>query len=189
MNADEAMQKLREGNERFVKNMRKDVDFERRRRELLAGQQPWATVLGCADSRIVANFIFDTDLGEIFTVKNAGNLADDDITLGSLEYGCEHLHTPLLVVLGHQGCGAVAATCKTKGKSEEGHIKNIVNSIAPSAQKNNFDVDKCIKCNVLETVKAIPKKSKMIAKLQEEGKLKIVGAYYSMETGRVEFLH
>ncbi|PIT84902.1 carbonic anhydrase [Candidatus Micrarchaeota archaeon CG10_big_fil_rev_8_21_14_0_10_45_29] len=187
MNSDESLKKLKEGNGRFVKNSPSKKDYTARRMELISGQHPFVTVLACADSRIIANYIFDANLGEIFTVKNAGNLADDDITLGSLEYGAAHLHTPLLVVMGHEGCGAVGATCGCKGKSDEGHISSIVKAIAPTAEKDSYDVTKCIVDNVKETVKAIPKKSRIIKRIMDEKKLKIVGAYYSMSTGKVEF--
>ncbi|MFH1306713.1 MAG: carbonic anhydrase [Candidatus Micrarchaeota archaeon] len=187
MNAEEALKKLKEGNERFANNKPGAKNFTARRKELLEGQKPWVTVLCCSDSRIIANYIFDVNLGEMFTVKNAGNLANDDITLGTLEYGVAHLHTPLLVVLGHEGCGAVKATCTCKGKSDEGHIKAIVKTIAPTAEKDEFDVHKCIIDNVKETVKEIPKKSGIIEQLASEGKVKLIGAYYSMTTGKVEF--
>lgn len=188
MNADEAIKMLKEGNERFVKNIRKNRDFDKRRAELLAGQKPFVTILGCSDSRIVANFIFDTDMGELFLVKNAGNIANDAITLGSLEYGVCHLHTPVLLVLGHEGCGAVNATCKCRGQSEEGNIKEIVNAIAPIAKKDNFEVDRCIRDSLVETARLIPQKSKIIGELVKEGKARVMGAYYSMTTGKVEFL-
>lgn len=188
MNSDEVMKKLMEGNERFVNNAPSKKDFTKRRTELIAGQKPWVTVLTCSDSRIIANYIFDADLGEIFIVKNAGNLANDDITLGTLEYGVEHLHTPLLVVMGHEGCGAVIATCACRGENCEGHIKDIVKTIAPIAKKDDFDVLKSIKDSVKQTVEDLPKKSEIIKKLVDEGKLKIVGAYFSMTTGKVEFI-
>ena len=128
------------------------------------------------------------NLGEIFTVKNAGNLANDNITLGTIEYGVVHLHTPLLVVMGHEGCGAIAATCACRGKSDEGNIKEIVKTIAPVARKDDFDMCRCIIDSVKQTVEDIPKKSEAVRKLVDGGKLKIVGAYYSLTTGKVEFI-
>lgn len=187
MDAKEAIERLKEGNMRFVNNWTSNKDFEAQRKALLEGQTPFATVLTCSDSRVVANYIFDTGLGEIFIVKNAGNVADDDITLGTIEYGVEHLHTPILLVLSHEFCGAVTATCQCKGKSDEGHIKDIVAAIAPTAEKDGFDVDKCIRDNMHETIKSLPQKSEIIKRLVDEGKLRIIGGYYSLTTGEVEF--
>ena len=188
MDSQQALDKLKEGNMRFVKNCSSNKDFESQRKALLNGQTPYATVLTCSDSRVVANYIFDTGLGELFIVKNAGNVVNDDITIGTIEYGVEHLHTPLLVVLGHEFCGAVTATCKCKAKSDEGHIKYIVNALAPIAQKSNYDINKCTTDNVRYIVENLPNKSEFIKKLVDNKKLKIIGAYYSLTTGKVEFL-
>jgi carbonic anhydrase len=188
MDAVQALAKLKEGNERFVKNWTSNKDFEAQRKAIINGQTPYATVLTCSDSRVVANYIFDTGLGDLFIVKNAGNVANDDITIGTIEYGVEHLHTPILMVLGHEFCGAITATCNCKGKSEEGHIKYIVNTLAPIAQRDNYEINKCIMDNIFQTVQDLPKKSDIIKKLVDEKKLKIVGAYYSLTTGKVDFL-
>jgi carbonic anhydrase len=187
MDAKEAIEKLKQGNMRFVNNWTSNKDFKAQREALLKGQTPFATVLTCSDSRVVANYIFDTGLGDIFIVKNAGNVANDDITLGTIEYGVEHLHTPVLIVLSHEFCGAVTATCQCRGKNDEGHIKNIVAAIAPIAEKDGYDVDKSIKDNMNETIRTLPQKSEIIKKLVDGGRLSIVGAYYSLTTGKVEF--
>ena len=187
MDANEALNRLKEGNGRFVLGKPSQKDFTVMRAQFLSGQHPFVTVLSCSDSRIVPEYIFDAGLGEIFTVINAGNIASDFVSLGSIEYGVGHLHTPLLVVMSHENCGAIAATCACKGASEEGHIKDIVKAIGPIAKKHDYDADKCVMNCMRETVKDFPQKSEIVKKLVDDGKLKIVAAYYSMTTGKVRF--
>ncbi|MFH0927377.1 MAG: carbonic anhydrase, partial [Candidatus Micrarchaeota archaeon] len=171
MDANEALKKLKEGNERFVQGKPSQKDYAKRRAQLLSGQHPYATVLSCSDSRVVPEYIFDADMGEIFIIRNAGDLANDPITLGSIEYGVEHTHTPLLVVMAHQFCGAVAATCACKGISDEGHIKDIVESINSVAKKHEYNPEKCVIECTKETAKSLPEKSAVVKNLVDAGKL------------------
>src|SRR3989338_7721795 len=113
MDSNEALGKLREGNSRFVNGKMRGREVQKRREELVAGQHPYATIVSCSDSRVVPEYIFDADMGEIFIIRTAGNIVGR-VSLGSVEYGCAHLHTPILVVLGHEGCVAVKATCECK---------------------------------------------------------------------------
>jgi carbonic anhydrase len=179
------LERLMEGNKRFVEGKMSGKNLVARRSELVAGQKPFAIVLTCSDSRIVPEYIFDVTLGDIFVVRTAGNIADA-IAIGSIEYAAEHLNAPLLVVLGHEKCGAIAATCA--GGHAEGNIASIVAEIAPAASAQKNDAAKTVYENVRCVMKKIREKSKTVAHLEHEGKLRIVGAFYSMTTGKVEAL-
>lgn len=187
MDASQSLARLNEGNTRFVSGGSKKYDLAARRLELVAGQHPFATILSCSDSRVVPEYIFDAQAGELFVVRTAGNVAGA-IDLGSIEYGCEHLHTPLLVVMGHSGCGAVKATCDCRGKGGEGHIADIVKAVNVAASKKNYSPAESVVCNVQCSIENIRKSSHIVSHLEKEGRLKIVGALYSLETGKVEFL-
>ncbi len=190
---DDSISKLLDGNKRFMtgEHAKKDIG-ESRRQELTKGQHPFAIVLSCADSRVPTELIFDQGLGDIFVVRVAGNVVEPT-TLGSIEYGAEHLNAPLLVILGHEKCGAVKATLEAKGKPE-GNIGAILKKIMPAvntakkANKGTEDtLDLAIKENVKNTYKEVMK-SKIISELVHEGKLKIVGAEYYLGTGKVEII-
>ncbi len=187
MDMTQLLQKLKEGNARYGSGKLSSKDLPARRAELANGQKPWCVVLTCSDSRVVPEFIFDTSLGELFTIRTAGNIADP-IALGSIEYGAEHLHSPLLLVMGHEGCGAVGATCDCKGNGGEGHIAAIVKAITPAAQKVGFDKPKAVEENVRAEMARLPRESKILAHLLHEKKLSIAGAVYSLTTGHVRFL-
>lgn len=187
MDAAEVMKNLADGNARYVAGTPSGKDMGKRRLELLEGQHPHTTILSCSDSRVVPEYIFDAGLGDIFTVITAGNVADE-VALGSIEYGCNHLHTPLLVVMGHERCGAVKATCDCKGECNEGNITAIVDEVKMAAAKKGWDVPQSILENIACSIANIREKSPMVAQLEKEGKVKVVGAYYSMQTGIVEFL-
>lgn len=191
---DEAVQKLMDGNKRFVssKLMKKDLG-DTKRKELLKGQKPFATIITCSDSRVPPELIFDQGLGDIFIIRVAGNVVDP-IELGSIEYGVEHLHTPLLFLLGHEKCGAVTATIEAKGEPE-GNIGAIVKKIMPAAEKakkkggtKDEVLETAIKENVKNVYKDIMKKSSIVSHLVKEGKLKIVGGEYMLSTGKVEMI-
>lgn len=187
MDANQSLQALREGNARYVSGRGRKYDMAARRAELVAGQHPFVSVLTCSDSRVVPEFIFDVMPGDMFTIITAGNVADH-IGLGSIEYGCKHLHTPLLVVMGHSGCGAVKATCDCRGVCDEGHIKHIVEVVNEAASKREYELDKSIIHNVECEIARIRKKSQIVRTLEGEKKLVVVGAFYSLETGKVEFI-
>ena len=190
---DDSLNKLLDGNKRFVSGepAKKDTG-DSRRQELTKGQHPFAIVLSCADSRVPPELVFDQGLGDIFIIRVAGNVVEPT-TLGSIEYGAEHLHSPLLVILGHEQCGAVKATLEAKGKPE-GNIGAILKKIMPAvntakkAKKGPEDtLDLAIKENVKNTYKQVMK-SKIISELVHEGKLKILGAEYYLGTGKVEII-
>ena len=190
---EDSLSKLQDGNRRFTscEPAQKDV-CDNRRQELTKGQHPFATVLSCSDSRVSPEILFDEGLGDVFIVRDAGNIVDPT-TLGSIEYGAEHLHTPLLVILGHESCGAVQAALDAKGKPE-GNIGAIIKKIMPAvktAKKAKKSRDETLNLAVQENVKNTYKdimKSKIIRELVHEGKLKIVAAEYYLGTGKVELI-
>ncbi len=219
LSPDDVLEMLKAGNARFVEqNLRSTCDctgeectacIDREWREenncnlttpeqlacLKAGQHPIATIISCSDSRIIPETIFDVGMEDIFVIRVAGNTIDK-VALGSIEYGVAHAHTPLLVVLGHQHCGAVTATVNSivEGEKPEGFIRFIVLRILrPALQAirelgwptNEEDkekvIDKAIENNVRYVMKMIQKKSKVVRELVKEGKLKVVGAVVYME--------
>lgn len=184
--------RLFEGNKVFVGGKPSPEDFSlERRMELAKGQHPLATVLTCSDSRVVPEFIFDKGLGDIFVVRVAGNVVEPT-TLGSIEYAVEHLHTPLLVIMGHSQCGAVKATLETNGKPE-GNIGAILKKIMPAvktakrAHKGPDEtLDIAVHENIRNTYNDIMKNSKIIRHLVDEGKLQVMGAEYYLASGKAE---
>ena len=187
--ADSALAELKAGNAHHVAHRYTHPhETADRQRELASGQHPHAQVLSCADSRVPPEVVFDQGLGDLFVVRVAGNVASDS-ELGSLEYGALHLHVPLLVVLGHQHCGAVTAA--VEGGEAEGHIPALVTLIRPAVEAtkgmSGDPVDNAVKANVEMTVKKL-RASPVFAALIGEGKLKIVGAVYSLDTGKVTWL-
>ncbi|MEM4165884.1 MAG: carbonic anhydrase [Candidatus Bilamarchaeaceae archaeon] len=182
MNVDEALNKLLEGN-KVYRNGKVCFDVGAAREASKQGQKPFATIVSCSDSRVVPEFIFNRNLGEIFVIRTAGNVVDN-VCLGTIEYGVEHLHTPLLIILAHEKCGAVTAACG--GGHCEGHIKDIVDEIKKHTNQN--EVENASVENAKGVVNCIMKKSKIVKKLVDEGKLKIVVMKYYFEDGRVEIL-
>ncbi len=190
----EALQKLMDGNKRFVSGTLAKKDLSLKKREGLAkGQKPFATVVTCSDSRVPPELLFDQGLGDIFVIRVAGNVLDP-IALGSVEYAAEHLNCPLLIILGHSKCGAVKATLDAKGKAE-GNIGEIVKKIMPAvdaAKKKGGTQDEILEAAIKENVKNVykdaMKKSKIISHLVEEGKLTIVGGEYNISTGKVAMI-
>ncbi|MFH1222204.1 MAG: carbonic anhydrase [Candidatus Micrarchaeota archaeon] len=180
---EELVTKLLEGNKAY-RTGKVQFDVGAARDATKGGQKPFATIVSCSDSRVVPEFIFNCNLGEIFIVRTAGNVVDK-VCLGSIEYGTEHLHTPLLVVLGHEKCGAVTATCQ--GGHCEGHIKDVVAAVKEGV-KDNKDVESAVKDNVKAVAAAIQKKSSIVDHLVKKGELKIVGMKYYFEDGRVELV-
>lgn len=160
-----------------------------RRRQLVSGQHPHAEILSCSDSRVPPEIVFDQGLGDLFIVRVAGNVATDT-EIGSLEYGAEHLHIPLLVVLGHESCGAVTAA--VQGGPPEGHITTLVSLITPAVEKSRGmsgdPVANAVRMNVEMVVKQLRTSTPILSELVAHGKLKIVGAVYSIETGSVTWL-
>lgn len=185
MDANEALNGLKEGNARFAANKPSQKDFAAQRAAVVAGQKPYAIVLYCSDSRVPAEHIFDAGIGEIFGVRDAGNIADP-FALGSIEYAAGHLHTPLLVVLGHTNCGAVTAACASD--HAEGNVDAVVQEIQPAVQAAGKDAARAVGENLRCVLAKIRANSEIASHLEKEGKLKIVGAIYSLETGAVSFL-
>lgn len=184
--ADNALQKLKDGNDRFVNDKSELINVTKERREqLMDGQNPYAVVVSCSDSRVTPNIVFNAGLGEIFDIRLAGNVVDDD-ALGSIEYGVAHANAPLIVVMGHESCGAVTAAYNkyTKGTAVEGNIEEIVEEIEPSINKDKT-LDDAIHTNVTNVANEI-KNDQIIKKLIDSGKVKVVEAYYSLD-GKVEF--
>jgi carbonic anhydrase len=179
------MAKLLEGNARFVAGKQQPKDLTAQRKSLIDGQKPFAIVLTCSDSRVCPEHIFDAGLGEIFVVRTAGNIADS-VALGSLEYASEHLHAPLLVVMGHTSCGAVNAACAAD--HAPGNIDAVVKAIQGAAKAGGKDPAKAVPENVKCVLGAIRERSRIISHLEKEGKLKIAGAVYSLNDGKAEFL-
>ncbi len=187
-----AEQLLKEGNERFQSNniLPDDITINKRKDLVSNGQHPFAVVLTCSDSRVPPETLFDQGLGDIFVIRDAGNVIDP-VELGSIEYGVEHLGSPLVVVLGHDNCGAVKAA--VEGGEPEGNIKDIVEKIKPSLEKAKHsctDKDKlCEACeneNIKNSVAQI-ENDPIIKKLEKENKVKVVGAKYHLDTGVVSF--
>ncbi len=187
----QAAARLVEGNARFVsgraQHPRQTPD---RRREVANGQHPFAVILGCADSRTSPEVLFDQGLGDLFVVREAGNVVDDH-AIGSIEYGVAHLHAPLIVVLGHSRCGAVAAArdvLAAKGRAE-GHIESLVVAIRPAVEATvGEDVDATCKANIRNIVHTLRTSEPVLRHMAESGDIKVVGAYYDLDTGEVAFL-
>ncbi len=197
VSADQALQKLLDGNKRYVESKMSAPDRSdaSAREKLAQGQQPYAIILSCSDSRVPPEIIFDQALGEIFVIRVAGNVADP-IVLGSIEYAAEHLGSPLIMVLGHERCGAVTATVNTKGEPE-GNIGAIIKAIQPSAKKaeeisKGKSAAELVECAVAVNAKAVAasltEQSTILAHELKEGKIKIVTATYDLDDGKVTLL-
>ena len=193
--ADEALGKLKAGNAKFVSAPDQCIsDLAQQRAGLAAGQSPWATILTCADSRVAPEEIFGgMDLGELFVARNAGNTANT-ATLGTIEYGAEHLGVPLIVVLGHERCGAVSAACEVVEKHVKlpGFIAPMIDAIVPAARavygKPGDFVDNAVRENARRVAVRISSQSKIVKHLEEAGKVKVVYARYDLDSGVVDFL-
>lgn len=197
MNADEALQSLMDGNKRYVENQMtgtKLCDLGART-ALAKGQHPYAIILSCADSRVPPEVIFDKGLGEVFVVRVAGNVADP-VVLGSIEYAVEHLGSPLIMVLGHERCGAVTAAVGANGK-HEGNIGAILKRIEPAVKMAKKEavgkgkeelVETAIDDNVKVVAADLTKQSKIIKEMAASGKVKIVGAKYDLDDGKVSVM-
>jgi carbonic anhydrase len=193
--ADEAMARLIKGNERFLRGKAPRAAIRRASfTDLAKGQQPYATILGCSDSRVPPEWIFDAGLGELFVIRVAGNILSPEIA-GSLQYAGSHLHTPLFVVLGHEGCGAIAAALASKfeGARHKSRIQILVDSIVLGLPKFGPRVSaadrlaRAVESNVRRTVRRIEESPEGQAR-RVEGRMKIVGAIYEIASGRVRWL-
>jgi carbonic anhydrase len=196
----EALQRLRVGNERFAagKNTH-STSWSGRRAELVGGQEPFAVIVGCSDSRVPAELIFDQGFGDLFVIRVAGNIAQPS-QIGSVEFAATEFGTRLIVVLGHSGCGAVKATIEslqTAGEGGSRNLRSIVEFIRPSveslmierlAEDPDLLLERAVRANVRATTERLRHGSPIIETLERDDGLQIVGAEYSLQTGLVEFL-
>lgn len=191
-----ALEQLITGNKRFStgQTIHPNQDAARRKATNSGGQHPIVTVVSCSDSRVVPEILFDQGIGDVFVVRVAGNVCDSD-EIGSIEYGVEHLKTPLLVVLGHSSCGAVTAV--VTGAQVHGSIPGLVDNIVPAAKRASERNPKlhgkelvpiAIRENVWVSIEDLLRRSPMTCELVQEGSLQIVGAMYDIETGEVEWM-
>ena len=192
---DEAIARLKEGNARYVEAPELcEAQLLKRRAEVAQGQAPWATILTCSDSRVPPELLFGgLNLGELFVCRNAGNTADT-ATLGTIEYGAGQLGSPLVVVMGHNRCGAIEAACEVaaKGTKLPGFIGPMVDAILPAAKaemgkEGNF-VANVVRENARLTAAKIASESDIVKQLVAEKKVKVVYAVYDLDTGKVEFI-
>jgi carbonic anhydrase len=187
--ADVIWEDLLEGNRRFIAGKPQERALIPTRQELAKGQAPKVIVLGCSDSRVVPTIVFDKSLGDLFVIRTAGNVADP-IALGSIEYAAEHLHSAVLVVLGHEKCGAVAAAA-AGGKVESRNLKAIVSRINPALKplretvKGDELVRLGVEANVQMVAQTVLAKSKVLAGLVQEEKLTVFKAVYRLDSGEV----
>ena len=194
LTADQALAKLKAGNQRYVSSPQACVaDLAKARADVAKHQAPWVTILSCADSRVPPELIFGgQNVGELFIARNAGNMADT-ATLGTIEYGAAVLGVPLIVVLGHESCGAVAAACEIVEKNTKfpGSIGPMLEPIIPAALavkgKPGDFVDNAVRENAMRTASRIVSASNIIADLVKNGKVKVVAARYDLDDGLVEF--
>jgi len=202
ISGEEALERLREGNRRFVADdsQRRRLASRRRRQELAAGQEPFAIVLGCSDSRVPAEIVFDQGLGDLFVIRVAGNIVAPS-QVASVEFAAEQFGTPLVVVLGHSRCGAVLATLEDLERRSGERSRNmlsIVGRIRPSveallatdlARDHDALVSEAVRANIRASAEALRHGSPVLEQLIAGNRLLVVGAEYSLETGIVEFLH
>ena len=196
--ADEALNLLKEGNKRYVEGNLKNFDLGKEKREALTkGQNPHTIIVTCSDSRVAPEHLFDQGLGDIFIIRVAGNVLDKD-EIGSVEYAVDHLKTPLVVMMGHESCGAVTSAVDMYENPDNSHgtenIKALLNKIVPSvkeAKKSNLKgeelVNKSIDLNIDATVKQIKEQSPIVKEGLANGKVKVVGAKYILSTGEVKW--
>ncbi len=197
MHPKEALQILTEGNARFVDQKSDHKDFKFLIEETTEKQHPFVTVLSCSDSRVPVELLFDQALGDVFSVRLAGNIASDK-AIGSIEYACKYTGSKLVVVLGHSSCGAVKAACDD---FKDGHIGEIVNLIRPSLRHettvceaedrcsgNDDFVEKVVELNVKYQIETIRRQSDILDSMVADGKIGIIGAVYDLTNGKVKFL-
>ncbi len=193
---DEALVKLKAGNEKFVSAPQLCATELAKQREYVAkAQTPWATIIACSDSRVPPELLFGgLGVGELFVARNAGNMVDT-ATMGTIEYGAEHLGIPLIVIMGHERCGAVAAACEVVEKHTKlpGSIGPMVNAIVPAAMavrgKPGDFVENTVRESAKRTAMKVATKSQIVSHFIKENKVKVLAARYDLDDGRVEFLN
>lgn len=190
LSPDEALQKLMEGNQRFVKHLsRHPQQTQSRLKEVAQAQHPFATVLSCADSRVPAEIVFDRGIGDIFDVRVAGNIVTPEV-MGSIEYAVVLLETPVLMVLGHERCGAVTAAVKEESLPNS-QIDTFVKAIKPALEKVKDKpgdlIDNAVTANVEYQIEKL-KQAPLLSERMNSGQLKIVGGRYDLDTGEIRLL-
>lgn len=195
LSPDSALEILISGNSRFVRNIKAHRNLLHQVNETSTGQFPFAVILSCIDSRTSAELIFDQGLGDIFSIRIAGNILNEDI-LGSMEFACKLAGSKLIVVLGHSNCGAIIGACDDV---KLGHLTSLISKIKPSIEletltvterngKNVKFVENVAENNVKLVVEGIRNKSEILSEMENQKKIRIVGGMYDVETGVVEFL-
>ncbi len=191
--AADALAELLAGNRRFIENVRQHPNQDAdRRAQLTHGQRPWALIFGCSDSRVAAEIIFDRGLGDLFVVRTAGHVVDNGV-LGSIEFGVDVLGIPLIVVLGHDGCGAVQASLDAyqSGQMPSGYLRNVVELVTPSVisaqRQGKRDVDAIVAEHALHTAELLTT-SAAVARRTAAGELAIVAMEYALADGEVRVL-
>lgn len=185
-----ALKRLRDGNQRFVNQLSLHRDqFQARMKEVAQAQHPFAALLSCADSRVAPEILFDEGIGNLFDIRVAGNIVTPEV-LGSLEYAVDILGTPLIMVLGHERCGAVTAA--VQGKHLPGHISSFVKAIKPAISKiegtSDDLVDNAVVANVRYQIRKLKLNSSILSQKLLDNKLKIVGGRYDLDTGKVSLI-
>lgn len=184
------LERLMQGNQRYVSSTTVcHEDWSAKRSALTQSQKPFAIIVSCSDSRVPPEIVFDQSLGDLFVVRVAGNIVDD-FAVGSIEYGVKVLGANLIVVLGHSNCGAVEAAMK--GLKFDNHIQEVVTAIQPAVEATKGQsgdlLEKTIKANVKNVENKLKSSKPVLAQLIDNGTLRITGAYYNLDTGKVEFL-
>ena len=191
-----SLQNLREGNKRFQENVRLSRNLVQQVRETASGQYPYATVLSCIDSRVSSELIFDQGMGDLFSIRIAGNFVNEDI-LGSMEFACKLAGTKLVVVLGHTACGAVKGACD---HARLGNLTTLINKIEPAVaavsepadeslrnSKNIDFVNQVAEKNVMMTIENIRNQSPVLVEMEKNHEIKIIGGMYDISNGEVTF--
>jgi len=190
--ADDALSRLLSGDKRFIDGKSEEphgAALVERRHTLAKDQKPFAVIVSCSDSRVPPELVFDVTLGDIFVIRTAGEVVDE-VGMGSIEYAIEHLGTRLIVVVGHQRCGAVSAA--VSGAKETGDIPDVLKAILPAVEETKGQsgdhIDNAVRTNARDIAKRLQSSGPIITPLVQSGELKIVPAYYSLDTGQVELL-
>jgi carbonic anhydrase len=196
MTPESAIQRLKDGNSRFTKNKNFSRDLTSEVKQTSTGQNPYATVLHCIDSRVSAELIFDEGIGDVFSVRIAGNFENEDI-LGSMEFACKLAGTKVIVVLGHTACGAVKGACDD---AKLGNLTALISKLKPAVEavtepvdtskrnSGNIDfVNNVAEKNVYMTIENIREKSPVLKEMEDNGEIKIIGAMYDIKDGSVTF--
>jgi len=191
VSSDASLDLLLKGNQRYVEGISRRHDFKHEREALVGGQNPYAAILSCADSRIAPEYAFDSGRGDLFVCRVAGNFANDD-TIASMEYAISVLGVPLILVLGHDACGAVDATIKSikDGTTLPGHLPSLVAALAPAVkgvlQQQGDLLDNAIRQNVTDNVAKLKSVTPILGAAVEQKKLKVVGGIYRLKDGKVD---